>query len=139
MNELTQESPRYVGLARRLLCMFYDTLLLIAIWMVAVLIVELLAGHRFDGPAMTFYLTLVTFAFIGWFWVNGGQTLGMKTWQVRVVTDAGGPLDWKRAAQRFAWAAVSLSIFGIGFLWALFDEKSRTLHDILSHTHLERV
>jgi uncharacterized RDD family membrane protein YckC len=82
------------------------------------------------------YLLLIAFAFFGWFWVHGGQTLGMRAWRLRLVSADGGPVSWKQAAIRFAAALLSWSCLGLGFFWALIDREKRAWHDRLSGTRL---
>lgn len=49
-----------------------------------------------------FYLLAICFLFYGGFWVRGGQTLGMRTWRIKLVRQDGGPITWTIALKRFA-------------------------------------
>jgi uncharacterized RDD family membrane protein YckC len=83
------------------------------------------------------YLLCIAFAILGWFWVHGGQTLGMRAWRLRLVSATNnGPVSWQQALKRFAAALLSWCCLGAGFLWALFDREKRTWHDRLSGTRL---
>lgn len=128
------------SLARRLAAILYDALLLTALFMLAGYpYVTLVGGAPLNGSArlgLQLYLLSIAFVFFGWFWVHGGQTLGMRAWRLRLVSAAGGPVNWKQAAIRFAAALLSWGCLGLGFFWALFDREKRAWHDHLSGTRL---
>jgi uncharacterized RDD family membrane protein YckC len=83
-------------------------------------------------------LLAIVVAFFCGFWVHGGQTLGMRAWRIRVVTDDGRPVGWARAAARFALALVALAPAGLGFWWALRDDLRRGWHDLWTGTRVVR-
>jgi uncharacterized RDD family membrane protein YckC len=65
----------------------------------------------------------------------------MKTWRIQLQSydpenNSYGQIDWKIATIRFFSAIVSWSVFGLGFLWAIFDKKNRCWHDLISKTVL---
>lgn len=131
------------GLVRRLVAMVYDALLVCAVAMIAVAITlplsggEAVADHAgVQRTAMQLWIVLVTGGFFSWFWVHGGQTLGLKAWGMRVVRDDGSPLRWRDAALRFAWAIPSLGLAGLGLLWMAFDHQRLTVHDRFSRTRV---
>lgn len=134
--------PTPPGLLRRLAAIVYDLLLLAAILMVAALpVVMLVDGAVGTGAPLTrllfqIYLVTISFLFYGWFWTHGGQTLGMRTWRLRVVTRDGGPLSWADAAKRFGYAAFSWAALGLGFVWIVFDREHLAWHDRWSTTRL---
>lgn len=135
--------PRPVSLLRRLGAMVYDTLLLVAVLFAAGLPLPLLPESVRFLPWVRYatfsYMLLVSFVFFGWFWTHGGQTLGMRAWKFRVVTEALEPIGWRQSLLRFAWSLASWAPAGAGFLWSLADRRSRAWHDILSGTRLVRV
>lgn len=99
---------------RRLLAAVYDGLLLLALWMVAALL-EVIVRDQLLGlarqPQLQFaYFFLVGFAFFGWFWTHGGQTLGMRVWKLRVRRNDGRPLHWPAAAARYAAMLLTWSV-----------------------------
>ncbi|WP_038092152.1 RDD family protein [Acidihalobacter prosperus] len=131
-----------VGLPRRLLSIVYDSLLMFALLIVAnALLIPFQHGKPIapGNHLYQLYLLYVIYLFFAWFWIHGGQTLGMKAWGIRLVSTDGKPIGWKRATVRFAAASFSWILLGSGFLWSLFDPDKRALHDILSHTRLVRV
>lgn len=128
------------GLVRRLAAAFYDLLLVAAwLWTASLPFVWLAGGVPTPGPvrlAFQLYLAAAMFLFYGWFWVHGGQTLGMRAWRLRLVRRDGGPVTWQLAAARFLLAGLSMLCLGLGFGWALLDGERRTWHDIFSGTRL---
>lgn len=125
------------GFLRRLTVIFYDLLLLIALLFVATaVLLPLNAGEAFTNQQFFFpiYLLLVSFFFYAWFWTHGGQTLGLRTWKIKVLTLDMKPISWKQALLRFITAIISWSFFGLGFLWILIDKNQRSWHDHLSQT-----
>ncbi|MCW9013197.1 MAG: RDD family protein [Gammaproteobacteria bacterium] len=141
-------------LFKRLLAIIYDLLLLTAIIFTAGIIIAGITTFVInDGRAITeqhpfyFYyqlyllicLVFVSFIFYGWFWTHGGQTLGMKTWKLRLTTADGESVSWQRAAIRFLVAILSWACLGSGFLWSLFDRDKRSWHDIVSKTILVQI
>jgi uncharacterized RDD family membrane protein YckC len=128
------------GLLRRLGAMTYDLLLLIALLiMLSYPYVWLTGGAKpglFVKTLYQIYLLAICFIYYGGFWVRGGQTLGMRTWRIKLVRSDGGPITWTIALKRFAYALLSLICLGLGFLWVLYDRDKLAWHDRLSGTRL---
>ena len=90
---------------RRLAAACYDGLLLFAVWMVTLLIslmLRQLLGLERNDHVNALCLFLAGLAFFGWSWTHGGQTLGMRSWRLRVQRQDGAPLRWPVAALRYA-------------------------------------
>lgn len=137
MNEVLQGKP--AGLFRRLAASVYDLLLLAGLLMLCgLVVVGLRAGKPVPPGTLWFQLLLlaVTGTFYAGFWSHGGQTLGMRSWRLRVERCDGRPLSAADAARRFAAALVSLLPAGLGFWWMLFDREQRTWYDRLSDTRV---
>ena len=63
--------PRPASLFRRLAALFYDSLLLLALWFVATALLLPLSGGEAihsSNPLLTTYLLFVSFFFYGWFY-----------------------------------------------------------------------
>ncbi|HIG90979.1 MAG TPA: RDD family protein [Methylococcaceae bacterium] len=129
-------TPCHPGFWRRLFAIFYDTFLLAALLFISTaLALPLNAGEAFAAdPLYLGYLIGVCFLFFGWFWTHGGQTLGLRAWKIQILTATKQPLSWKDALSRFIWATLSWGLFGLGFIWILFDKEKKSLHDRLSGT-----
>ncbi len=139
-----------VGLFRRLAAMLYDTLLVAGLLFIAMMLVIVplgmiqgwahidTAGLR-SNPLYILYLLAVPLLFFVGFWRGkNGQTLGMRTWHIRVVKADGSPLDLRSALLRYLAALLSWLPLGLGFLWVLVDPQRLAWHDRLSGTRLIR-
>ena len=91
------------GLFRRLMAMFYDSLLLLSALLVATALVMLVTRGTlsYHNPFFRTFLFLICFSFFAWFWLHGGQTLGMRAWRLRVQRPEGQPITLWRALLRF--------------------------------------
>jgi len=138
------ENAETPGLLRRLAAIFYDIMLIAALLVLAAVIVVLplgaVAGIEGDviGANLFFrlFLLLVIVSFFCWFWLRGGQTLGMRAWRMKLVRDDGKPLRLADTLLRQAAAVLSWSAAGLGFLWSLWDAERLTWHDRLTGTRL---
>ena len=125
-------------LGTRLLSLAYEGVLLFGILFVAsYLFVGLARDAQTGMPRLVFqvYLLAVCGAYFVFCWVRSGQTLPMKTWRIRLVTEQGKPVAVGRAFQRYVLAVPSV-LSGIGVLWALVDRDRQFLHDRLAKTRI---
>lgn len=131
---------------RRLAALVYDLFPLIALWMIVTLLYLLAIGGRYDPrhPHWAFRLGLqlallaAAAAYFVISWTRIGATIGMRAWKLKLLREDGGRLDARIAFARFFLALLSLAIAGIGFWWALFDARKRTLHDRVCRTIMVR-
>ncbi len=94
--------------------MFYDALLLLALWFVASFAMLPLTGGEAILTANQgilghlYHALLLTIAvvYFGLCWTRGGQTLGMKAWRIRLETVAGRAPRWPDALLRFSMGTV---------------------------------
>ena len=142
MEVINQYCGQPVSLARRIGAMLYDLLLLLSILIIissiAVILFNLTPEHPFFFIYQAFIL-IISFFFYTWFWIHGGQTLGMKTWKFRITCADGSNVNWKTATIRFSVAILSWLPLGLGYIWSMFDKQKRTWHDIVSNTQLVRI
>jgi uncharacterized RDD family membrane protein YckC len=127
------------GFLRRLAAISYDFMLLLAVLFLAtVIVLPINGGEAFTSHQTLYplYLLSVSFVFYGWFWTHGGQTLGMRAWKIKLISDQAGAVTWAQAAIRFVVAIVSWACLGLGFFWCLFNHQGLTWHDSLSKTRL---
>lgn len=139
------------SLLRRLTAIFYDSWLVLAcLFALSAGLISLRAmlegqaampdGQRALGgiwDVMLFTGSIFTiFAFYCYFWLKNGQTLGMQTWRIKLVSDDLTAITSHQAFTRFFAAALSISLFGLGYLWQLIDKDDKSLHDRLSGTRL---
>lgn len=125
------------GLPRRLGAIFYDSILLFAILLTVGFALRIVTADpaALYSTAYRACQLLVIFAFFAWFWLHGGQTLGMRAWKIRLRSSRGGPITLWQVMKRFVMSIFSW-VFFVGFLWMLIDPKKRTWHDWVSDTEV---
>ena len=146
------------GFFKRLLVALYDGFLLIAVLIVssAVLMAIFTAiapdslfidpdkfeqkkiatltamGKTMGSIIVTANCMILSFFYYAWFWIHGGQTVGMRAWNLYLVKEDGKFIDWKIAAIRYASAIVSWVCLGMGFAWVLLTARRSAWHDTWS-------
>ncbi len=134
--------PATASLGRRLLCLIYETLLLIAVLLLAGGITTVLAQAAAIANPRTLTRIIVSVVCAGYFttqWLRSGQTLPMKTWRIRLETASGTRITLPQALLRLALATIGYAAMGISVLWALADRDRQFLHDRLAGTRLVAV
>lgn len=128
---------------RRLAAGLYDLFPLSALWFVlAAMAVALNRGQAVVGSGRGWLfsgLLLVTLLYFGMSYARGGQTLGMRAWQIRLVDERKGSLRPGRAYLRAIAGLVQLLLFGLGLWWALCDRDRQSLADRLCRTRLIKI
>lgn len=147
-------------LRRRMACWLYEGMLLFGVVFIAGYLFSTLTQtrHALDNRHLQQAFLFVVFGiYFAWFWAKG-QTLAMKTWNIRVVDSQGRPLTQTRALWRYvlSWlwflpplaggAAFSLPggelaviVVGWVLVWALlsrFHAQRQFVHDALAGTRL---
>ncbi len=116
--------------------MLYDSILLMGVVLISFMPLPILSeAFRLSTTGKWLsrvYFLIVLFIFFGWFWTHRGQTLGMRAWRIKVISNDGKDLNWGLALKRYLLAALSLGMAGIGLIWCLFHPKNMTLHDLYS-------
>ena len=126
------------GLFRRLAAILYDSLLIIAMWLITTLLLVAFIndGAALQGPLFQFGLYFEACLFYSYFWRLRGQTLGMQVWKIKLVSPSLQTLSWQECFARLFFALVSVSMLGLGFIWMLFDPERLTWHDRASGTRV---
>ncbi len=129
------------GLMVRLLAMFYDSLLLLSALLIATAIALMVTRGTLSylNPFFRTLLFLICFSFYAWFWLHGGQTLGMRAWRLRLQRLDGGAITLWQALLRFMVAIPSLAACGLGLFWMLVDRDRLALHDRISESTIVRL
>jgi uncharacterized RDD family membrane protein YckC len=149
------------SLRRRMACWLYEGMLLFAVVFIAGWLFSTLGQMRdaMDArrPLLQAFLFVVFGIYFAWFW-SRGQTLAMKTWDLRIVDRQGRPVTQARALVRYllSWvwflppltalapyrlsgAEVALLIVGWVMVWAIlsrFHPQGQFWHDALAGTRL---
>jgi uncharacterized RDD family membrane protein YckC len=125
------------GLGRRLASMLYEGLVVFAVLLIGFLLPQILLsayGLGMNNRLMWLHVLLLLMLYFVWFWMNGGQTLPMKTWKLRLTGANGQALRPLQAVLRYLAAWPSILFFGVGVLWALVDKDRQFLHDRIAGT-----
>ena len=129
------------GLLRRLGAMLYDALLLLALLMLATaLLMPISRGAiQIDNIAYPLYLLSIATGYFVYFWLRHGQTLGMRTWKIRLVRADGQALTLGDTLRRLVFSVLSWLPLGLGFWRILFSHQRLAWHDRWSGTLLVMV
>jgi uncharacterized RDD family membrane protein YckC len=132
------------GFGRRLAALVYDAFLLAALLMV------------FTGGALFFThgvavlpatvgnwvyvyragLVLVIAGYYALNWRRSGQTLGMRAWRLRTVSDSGRTLGWSAVILRLCFGFIAWAPAALGVLWLYLDPEHLALQDRFSRTRV---
>jgi len=148
------------SLRRRMACWLYEGMLMFGVVFIAGYLFGTLSQTRNamdNRHALQAFLFVVFGIYFVWLW-SKGQSLAMKTWDIRVVDQAGNPITQARALLRYAlawlWFLPALagvapfnlsgaesSVFIVGWvaIWALlsrFHPSQQFWHDALAGTRL---
>ena len=142
-------------------CWVYEGMLLFAVvflagWLFSTL-GQMRNGMDARRPLLQAFLFVIFGVYFAWFWAKG-QTLAMKTWNIRVVDSAGRPISQARALWRYvcSWlwflpplallapwklsgAEVAVLLVGWVAVWALLSRLhplGQFWHDALAGTRL---
>jgi uncharacterized RDD family membrane protein YckC len=134
-------SLAFASFRRRIASLLYESLLLLGVLSITFLVPHLLLGLIWGvgapGAIAWLHVFLVLGVYFIWSWLHGGQTLAMQTWRIRIENARStAPLSRKQAMLRYALSWISVTFFGCGLLWALFDRERQFLHDRLAGTRL---
>jgi uncharacterized RDD family membrane protein YckC len=131
------------GFGRRFAALIYDGFLLIAVLMPYTWVVVLIHGGavteasgRLSWWAFRTGALAIMAAYYVLNWTRSGQTLGMRAWRLRTLTDSGKRLQVGQAVVRFCWGLAAWLPFGLGVLWLYADPEHLALHDRLSRTRV---
>ena len=126
-------------LARRLMAILYDSLLVVALLFAGTLpFIAIHEGQPVESGDLLYQLTLLTiaWAFFAGFWSRSGRTLGMQSWRLRIEDSNGLKPGIVASTIRFFAAILSWLPLGLGFWWQIWDKDELSWHDRLSGTRL---
>lgn len=84
--------------------------------------------------------TLLGALYFCYFWSaqGGGQTLGMRVFNIKVVRTDGSSLTFLQAFIRYVGLFISVVCLFIGVIWAAFDANKQGWHDKIAGTYVVR-
>ncbi len=138
-NEQSPVTGYPAGLGRRLGALLYDFILVFALWVITILGLVIAKGEAVFGPVVNTLLLAEWIGFYVYAWTRGGQTLGMTSWRIRLVTPAGEQPALTAILIRIVVAPVSLICAGLGYLWMYLDKEQLTWHDRVSDTRVVHI
>lgn len=130
---------------RRLSALVYDLFILFAISLAygaIVTAVSAMDGNKpdeyqpmFEGPLFLVGWLICLSTFYIWFWHKSGQTIGMRTWRLKLIAaDVDHQLSWGHCVKRGFLAPILVGLGGIAYWYRLLDRHGDCLHDKLSGT-----
>ncbi len=163
MSTIPSPTPATPSRLRRFACMMYEGVLLFGVLFLASYLLDTLTQSR-EAMMWRHARQGVAFLAIGLYfvlcWRNGGQTLPMKTWDIRLVDRDSAPVSLPRMVLRYLliWPVPLLAAWLVGrlsaatghasadllivaapfsiFIWTWFDPQGQFLHDRLLGTRL---
>lgn len=123
---------------RRLAAIVYESMLLFGVIFVAGYLFDTLTQSkhalmlRHQRQAWLFFVLGCYFV---WFWLNGGQTLAMKTWHIKLVREDGSRVSLAQAVGRYLLCYL-FTLTGLGFIYSFFDKNGQFPQDRLLSTLL---
>lgn len=127
--------------AKILFALLYDLLLLSALWFVAAIPFVMWQGEGFHTRPLSLlsfqlYLIGITYIYLTYFWLQTGQTPGLRTWHLRLQRKDDYLLTRTDATLRFIYSLISVATLGLGWFWLFFNRNNQSLHDRLSDTYI---
>ena len=147
--DITSLEPIPPGLLRLLASLIYDLFLIFAIIMsyggLIVLVKIVLLGNE---PALQYqynpltktitlfglYVSISSYFYLCW--RKQGQTLGMKTWQIKLQGLNGKLPSSKQCILRILVGSIAFAFFGLGFFWRYITPQKASWQDIASETEI---
>ncbi len=134
------------GFGRRFAALIYDSLLLAALLLAYTGAMVAIRGGAItaagSGPWWLLYRggeVAVVAAYYAINWLMSGATLGMRAWDLRVVSESGGRVRLPAALRRCVWGFFAWSPAALGVLWLYADPEHLALHDRLSGTRVVHI
>ena len=117
-------------IARLYGCFFYEAIIQVALWFLITLfiLISLGEGNTINPSLLGFFLWLSSGIYFIYSWVNGGQTLAMRAWKLKLLP----PKNFKLTffIYRYILASIGFFIFLSFYLFILFGGK-KYIHDMI--------
>jgi len=125
---------------RRIAASVYDLFLLLGVWFAvgsfAVWINGGIIQTKWVGPIL---VILSTWIFYGYFWMNGGKTLGMAVWNFEIYSTNGGNITLQKITIRFFCNVLTILLIGIPLVMMYFSKNNLSFSDYLSKTSYKKI
>ena len=111
-------------------CFFYEVIIQVALWFLITLIILVSLGDSYtiNSSLLGFILWLSSGTYFIYSWLNGGQTLAMRAWKLKLLP----PKNFKLTffIYRYVLASIGFFIFLSFYLFILFGGK-KYIHDMI--------
>ena len=125
---------------KRIAASVYDLFLLLGVWFAvgsyAVWINGGIIQTKWVGPLL---VILSTWIFYGYFWMNGGKTLGMAVWNFEIYSTDGDEITLKKVSIRFFSNIFTILLAGLPLALIYFSKDNLSLSDYLSKTSYKKI
>ena len=125
---------------KRIAASVYDLFLLLGVWFAvgsfAVWINGGIIQTKWVGPLL---VILSTWIFYGYFWMNGGKTLGMAVWNFEIYSKDGDEITLKKVSIRFFYNIFKILLAGLPLALIYFSKDNLSLSDYLSKTSYKKI
>ena len=125
---------------RRIAASVYDLFLLLGVWFAigsfAVWINGGIIQTKWVGPLL---VILSTWIFYGYFWMNGGKTLGMAVWNFEIYSTDSDEITFKKVSIRFFSNIFTILLAGLPLALIYFSKDNLSLSDYLSKTAYKKI
>jgi uncharacterized RDD family membrane protein YckC len=122
-----------IGFIKNIIICIYDLMLLFSVlFFMSLPWVIFTSGEAITGNIFyQLYLLIIILTYYLWFWIEHGQTLGMKSWKTYVLNTDNTRINIRQGIVR-----IILALAG-GHLLLIFTNKS--LQDIISNSQIVRL
>ena len=131
------------SLFRIFAAIFYDLIVVCGILMVAgfaIVPIYHMVAHQDAIPAGNWFfrvlLYLIVFSYYAFSWQRGGQTIGMKSWKLKLISNNEVPPTLLRYFLRYVGGQLSCAIALLGYIMIWLGPRHLMLHDLLSQTRM---
>jgi len=125
---------------KRIAASIYDLFLLLGVWFavgsIAVWINGGIIQIKWVGPIIVF---LSTWVFYGYFWMNGGKTLGMAVWKFEIYSLDRSKITLFKISIRYFTNIITFFLLGIPLIFMYFSKKNLSVSDLLSGTSYKKI
>ncbi len=119
--------------------LFYDLLSISVLVYFASFLPIILSGTSIQAGNIELQLFIFMIAVFYFFYCfKKGRTFGMQAWRLELQSETGGKISDYQILIRIIGGIFSFLFFGIGYLFILFNQRKRSLHDIASKTYLRQ-
>lgn len=108
-------------------------------WGVLIAATEVTIGNVRAPSMVAGGAALVLLAYLAWWLIllSDGASPGKRLFRIQVIDDSGNPPSFFTMVIREWFGKVlSAAIFGLGFIWALFDDNHQAWHDKILGTYV---